>query len=210
MKDKYKNYMVMALILGLTFSSLLYMIKSKNDEYELITSPIEKEDEEVEDAAIEDTPEINIIKKVPIYVCGEVQNPDVYYLSETAIVKDGIMAAGGFTADANEQAWNLAMEVEKGLKIDVPKAGEQIDKSSVSYDNREEGIMPSNITSGLININRANVQELSTLPGIGPVIAQNIIDYRETGEFKSIEEITNVSRIGQGTLEKIKDLICVQ
>ena len=128
-----------------------------------------------------------------------------------SIVKVAIEAAGGFTADADQEIWNLAREIQKGDKIYVPKVGEQIDKRDNSYDNREGEAEPSSTSSGLININQANYQELTLLSGIGPVIAQNIIEYREAnGEFEKLEDITKVSRIGQGTFDKIKDSICLQ
>lgn len=219
MKEEYKKYTIIGIVVSLTVLSLLYMIKNKNSDYEFVTMPITEEetikltDENKDLLSVEmDLEEdILIIEIVPVYVCGEVENPDVYYLKENAIVKEVIAAAGGFTVEADKNAWNLALEIQKGEKIYVPKVGEQIDKTSNSYDNREGDMKIPDTTSQLININKATSQELSTLPGIGPAISQNIIDYRETnGDFKSLQDVNNVSRIGKTTIEKIKDYICFQ
>lgn len=211
MNEKYKKYTIISLVICLTISSLLYIKKTNHLEYEFTSSDLDQVDkEDREEINMEPTPIVKPKEKVPVYVCGQVKSPDVYYLDDDAIIKEAITLAGGFTKDADMEAWNLAMQVEKGLKIYIPKQGEKIDKNQISYDNREEGNKPSNMESGLININTATSQELTTLSGIGPVIAQNIIDYRDSnGEFERIEDITNVSRIGQGTLEKIRDNICV-
>ena len=210
MKEAYKKYGIGILIISLTILSLLYMMSHKNKPHEFRIASIEEEGDDLDLASKESIP-IEEPIKVPVYVCGAVKKPEFYYLDQRAIVKEAIILAGGFTDDADTQAWNLAMEIQSGLKIDVPKIGEQIDKTDFSYDNRVGGMIPSHTATRRININRANSQELSTLPGIGPSISQNIIDYREAnGEFKTLQDVTNVPRIGQATLEKIKDTICFQ
>jgi len=190
------------------------MKKAQKPDYEFSATSIAEEIqvEELEQVAlIEEAPIEKSIEKIPIYVCGEVVNPNVYYLYETDIIQQAIRAAGGFTVDANQDVWNLAMEIQKGMKIDVPKIGEQIDKMHNSYDNSISDIDILNGTHSLVNINQANVQELTTLTGIGSVTAQNIITYRDTnGEFESLEDVKNVPRIGEVTFEKIKDHICLQ
>lgn len=222
MKQEYKKYSMVIIVIFLLILSFLYMIKDKSPKYEFAATPIteEKTGEDIDLAIKEiaseeivsyDVPASNTIEKVPIYVCGEVENPDVYYLYETAIVKEAIIAAGGFTSGADQDAWNLAMQIQNGLKIYVPKLGEQIDKIHNSYDNRMGKINTSSPSNQLININRADAQELMVLSGIGPVIAQNIIEYRDiNGEFQSLEDVKSVPRIGQVMLEKIKDYICFQ
>ncbi|HHX61841.1 MAG TPA: competence protein ComEA [Epulopiscium sp.] len=228
MKREYKKYGVFIIIIVFTISSVLYIVTNIDNEYEFTTAPITQEDDQsdvlLEDVGIggdaervnvieNETPaiETTAIQSIPIYICGAVKNPDVYYLSPTTIIKEAIIAAGGFTDDADEEVWNLAMEIQKGEKIYIPKVGEEIDKSGNSYDNRVGGNESSYKDCELININKANQQELTSLPGIGPTIAQNIIGYREAnGDFKTLQDVTNVSRIGQVTLEKIKDYICFQ
>ncbi len=185
------------------------MITDKKPDYEYSATAIVVEDEEEEQQEEKEEALEQSREKVPVYVCGEVVNPDVYYLDETMIVKEAIELAGGFTENANKQIWNLAMTIQKGMKIEVPEVGKQIDKSRDSYDNSIRDIEV--LDSQYININEASMQELTKLSGIGPVVAQNIIDFREAnGQFKSLEDIKNVPRIGQVTLEKIKDHICFQ
>lgn len=160
---------------------------------------------------------------VPIYICGEVENPGVYYVKTTAIVNEVIQLSGGFTASANQTAINLASPIVANEKIVIPKIGEEIDKLMDSYDNigRYEASSQTKsdgqtnkeqalATSGSININVAGKEQLMTLPGIGEVKAAAIIAYREeVGGFSSKEELKNVSGIGDKTYEKLETLITI-
>lgn len=166
-----------------------------------------------------------VCQQVPIYICGAVQNPGVYYVTSTAIVNDVIKLSGGLTDEADEMAINLARRIEPYQKIIVPKIGEEIDKLEDSYENRErveiiEDASKSKIENdnnlatyvkqetGLVNINTATKEQLMTLNGIGAVKAQAVIDYRqEKGGFHSIDEMMQISGIGEKTFEKIKQFI---
>lgn len=158
--------------------------------------------------------EVVEIEEVPIYICGEVNNPGVYYVSTHAIINDIIEKSGGFTDEANQMAINLASQIVPNEKIIVPKIGEEIDKLIDSYDNRER-IESSSVSpqaaisqSTLINLNTATKEQLMTLNGIGEVKAAAIIAYRqEKGVFNSVDEIKNISGIGDKTFEKIKQFI---
>ena len=160
------------------------------------------------------TIEILEVEEVPIYICGEVKLPGVYYVPTDAIINDIIEICGGFTDEANQMAINLASSIVPNEKIIVPKIGEEIDKLMDSYDNRER-IESSSVSSQatmsqstLININTATKEELMTLNGIGEVKAVAIIDYRqEKGVFNSVDEIKNISGVGEKTFEKIKQFI---
>ncbi len=135
-----------------------------------------------------------------VYISGAVQHPDVYTLSLNSIAKDAVVAAGGATDDADLDRINLAMPLADGQHIHVPRLGEEALPADVSSG--------SPATTGKVNINRAGVAELDTLPGIGPSIAQRICDYRELhGPFARIEDIMEVSGIGQVTFERIRELI---
>jgi len=138
-----------------------------------------------------------------VYVSGAVHRPDVYILAPDSIVKDALLAAGGATDEADLDRINLALPVADGQHIYVPRLGEEnppVPSPSVPS--------PSD---GRININTADSAALEALPGIGPVIAQRIIDYRlANGPFTQIEEIMDVSGIGSVTFEKIKDLITTE
>ena len=143
----------------------------------------------------DDTP-----KDVTVYVAGAVKKSDVYKLPVGSIVKDAIEKAGGATKDADLVAINLAQKVQDGEEIVVPTKQSNIAPSSTS----------SSKNNGKININTASLTELETLPGIGEVKGNAIIQYRKThGPFKSIHDITNVSGIGEKTFEKIEALITV-
>jgi competence protein ComEA len=137
---------------------------------------------------------------ITVYVSGEVENPGLFTLPTGSRVNDVIQAAGGTTGNADIDALNLAKIVEDGEQIIVPEL-----VTSELNENRTRPIDPSLI---LININTATLEQLDTLPGIGPITAQNIIDYRNAnGSFGTIEEIQDVPNIGQVTFDKIKDLI---
>lgn len=144
---------------------------------------------------------------VPVYICGAVKVPGVYYVMPTAIVDEVIRLSGGFNEEADTTAINLAASIIANEKIIVPKIGEEIDKVVTSYDNT---IKSQSTKSNLININTASSNELMSLPGIGEVKAQAIINYRETvSAFRSVEELKEVSGIGDKTFEKLKALITV-
>jgi competence protein ComEA len=151
---------------------------------------------------------------VRVYVTGAVVNSDVYFLPQGSIIKDAILAAGGFTQDANPERINQALELKDQQQIHVPRQGEENPPPSVqdgpANDSNTGDSSPAPATGERININTATPDQLDTLPGIGPAIAQRIIDYREKiGGFKRIEQITEVSGIGEATFAKIKDLITV-
>lgn len=135
-----------------------------------------------------------------VYVSGAVNKAGLYTLPSGSRVNDAIQAAGGFTDDANIDILNLAKILEDGEQILVPEL-----ISTISTENQTKSINPSFI---LVNINTATLEQLDTLPEIGPKTAQNIIDYRNVyGLFDRIEDIKDVTGIGPVTFDKIKDLI---
>lgn len=146
---------------------------------------------------------------IQVHVAGAVVRPGVYDLPEDGRVQDAVEAAGGFVAEADKNALNLAAHVEDGERLDIPYvAGFAPDEES-GFEVIADGT-PSSLFGDLVNINTASVEELDELPGIGPTIAQRIVEYREVfGPFASIEDIVNVSGIGQATYNEIKDLITV-
>jgi len=147
-------------------------------------------------------------KPIVVQVSGAVPRPGVYALAQGSRVQDAISAAGGFLAEAERTGINLARALEDGEQLDIPymegSSPVIIDAPTVVV----VGTAPS--STELININTASATELDTLPGIGPTTAQKIIDYRQqNGPFLAKEDIVNVSGIGPGTYERIKDLITV-
>lgn len=142
-----------------------------------------------------------------VHVSGAVVNADqVYYVEEGKRVADVIQAAGGALEDADLSKLNLAQKVTDGIQIYVPAQGEDIANSIAGNLND----ITENKEKPLTNINLATTIELMELPGIGESYAERIIAYREEiGRFQDIEEIKNVSGIGDSTFEKIKDRITV-
>lgn len=212
--EQYKFIILVGLVSLIGIGSLIY---KPNIGSELVLTTKESDlsagvdIEEPKDSQDTDTlKDMNQIEElVPIYICGAVKNPDVYYIAPSAIIKDVVAMAGGFTEDANLCGVNLAEQVVPNGKIIVSKEGEQIDKSLNSYENSMS--INAGQVSECININTASIQELQTLKGIGEKKATAIKDYRDkNGGFKAIEELTEVEGIGDKTFENIKDKIIIQ
>lgn len=149
--------------------------------------------------------------EVYVDVDGAVVRPGVYRLKDGARVSQAIDAAGGLTTEADVAGLNRASKVTDGQKIYVPTVGEQ---QAVAADGGADGgaVLASgaNDVAGLVNINTASAAELQTLSGIGPSMAQSIIDERtKNGAFASVDDLMRVSGIGEKKLAKIKDCICV-
>jgi competence protein ComEA len=150
------------------------------------------------------------VPSVIIHISGAVKNPGVYQLKSTDRVVDAVKIAGGITERANPDAINLAALLKDGQKIIIPyKISNQV--TVESDKNIEEVYSSSSSPSDQININTADDNTLQSLPGIGPVLSKKIIDYRnQNGLFEVIDDIKDVSGIGEKKFEGIKDLICVQ
>jgi competence protein ComEA len=143
---------------------------------------------------------------IRVYVSGAVQRPAVYELPRGSIIQDAVDAAGGPATDADLDAINLALELQDQQHVRVPRAGEANPPPVVSGGATRSGEMVGH----LVDINTATAEELETLPGVGEVTAQRIIDYREAnGFFQAVEDIQNVSGIGPKTFEGMRDMITV-
>jgi len=152
------------------------------------------------------------IPPVIIHIAGAVKSPGVYQLKSTDRIIDAVKIAGGAIEEANLDAINLATLLKDGQKIIVPyKIFNRPDEENNEniYKNVEN--IYSFSTVDKVNINTANTIALQTLPGIGPVLSERIIEYRnQNGLFGIIDDIKDVSGIGEKKFEGIKDLICVQ
>ncbi len=150
-------------------------------------------------------------QKIKVYVTGQVKNPGVIEVDEGSRLIDVIELAGGVLENADLNRINLAAKVKDEGMYYIPEIGEEIHGHNI-YDTA--GNDPSGLSSESgqkININTADEATLDTLPGIGPSKARRIIEYRnQNGPFQSIEEIKNVSGIGDKTFEQLKDLIAVE
>jgi competence protein ComEA len=138
-----------------------------------------------------------------VYISGAVLRPDVYTLEPDSIAKDALMAAGGPAQDADLDRINLASVLSDGQHVYVPRVGEESPPAQPA--SRLLGL------AGKIDVNTADATLLETLPGVGPVLAQSIVAYRqEHGRFERIEDIMEVSGIGQRTFETLQDLITTE
>ncbi len=183
--SKYKSYIIILIIC--TFSVVSLVVQNANEK-----SMVNINGEEIE---------MNKEKgKIGVYITGEVNNPGVYYIDENSRLNDLIELSGGLTQNADLTELNLAEKLSDSDKIDVPKINHNEDDTTIENEEKE---------SDLININKASKEELKTLNGIGDTLAQNIIEYRKKSKFETIEELLNVSGIGNSKFESIREYICV-
>ena len=139
-------------------------------------------------------------------ISGCIKNPGVYEMPYGSRIFEVVDKAGGFTKRADTALINQAETVTDGMKINVPDKKREAEHT-VSGQTSSDTVTSA---ESLININTADSETLQQITGIGPVTAEKIISYRETnGAFRSVEEITNVSGIGEKTLQKIRSRITV-
>ncbi len=151
---------------------------------------------------------------VIVHITGAVKTPGIVKLPEGARIEDAIDKAGGLTEDADISDVNLAYVLEDGIKIKIPTISEEKNEEII-INSSGEGIVEKEISNNsenkIININKANETDLQTLPGIGASLAGRIVEYRNSnGKFNEIEDIKNVSGIGDSKYENIKNFICVK
>ncbi|MGL4772471.1 MAG: helix-hairpin-helix domain-containing protein [Clostridium sp.] len=168
----------------------------KNDDYNIFV-----EDEDKKEVIKEE-------KFIVVEIKGEVKKPDVYKLEDGSIINDLIDKAGGITENADISNINRAEKLQNNKCI-VINSKEDVETGDINSSIMVGSNQVHN-KSDIININTATLAELDTLPGIGPVTAEKIIQYREeNGGFKNIEELMNVDRIGSKSFEKLRDKIGV-
>lgn len=187
-KDKIFIYLVViGFILLITGIGIIYYTTNNNHNYEIITHNITE-----------------VVKnKIFVDISGAIEKPGLYeFENEDIRISDVISEAGGLKNEASKE-WvqkklNLASKVKDQQKIYIPFEGEVLGNTIIN--NNVSG-------SGLININTASKEELESLPKIGSVTANKIIEYRNKKSFENIEDIMEVDGIGQSTFESIKDKI---
>lgn len=168
-----------------------------------------------------DTPQEALAQgKFPIHVAGAVKNPSVIYVTDETLVIEAIEQVGGVTQNADTSRINLAAKLVPNTQLYVPEKDEDIHpdelgiyaaKAVTSSSSREMTQSKSVHSGGLININTATEQELEELPGIGPVTAKRIVEYRQqTGGFKNVEQLLEVKGIGPKKLAAIRPFVTVQ
>ena len=231
-----KQKIIIAIIGLMIIIAFLYYIYTKEDDSIISTEEIVEENmventignlEENEETTKEDT------DKIIVHVSGAVNKEGIVELEENSRISDAIDKAEGLKENADTKNINLAFKLEDGMKIYIPTIGESREQNKQNgqsqnqtlmdetskYVTSSSGVVQEEQTNGQseqkknekININTATQTQLETLPGIGPSTSLKIVNYREeNGKFKNIEDIKDVSGIGDAKYENIKDLICVE
>ncbi len=154
-----------------------------------------------------------------VHICGAVTAEGVYTLPKGSRLTDGVTAAGGFLPEADTAYHNLAAVMSDGQKVYVPTkeetkevpVSERTEPVDGGGTEKTEPDTVNVVQQNKININNADVSELTTLSGIGEAKAKSILQYREkVGAFQSIEELKNVSGIGDAMFERVKEYITVE
>ena len=162
-------------------------------------------------APTEPTPSAEVV----VHVSGAVKRAGVYRLAPDSRVADAIEQAGGATEHADLDALNLAEPLQDGQKIHVPRKGEvsppTVASVAPSRTPRSAPQAAAAATQFPINLNTATAEQLEAIPGIGPVLAQRIIEYRQTrGRFQSVDELLEVRGIGSKRLENMRPYVVVK
>lgn len=185
---KTKIIIGIAIVIAIVVIGLYFYKESKNDyTYDDTLAVTTENEEETED------------EEITIHIIGEVKYPGIVILKSGQRIVDAIEAAGGETEEADLNKLNLAQLLNDGDKIYVPNKADEI-----------EDYKDTTGKSSTVNLNTATLEELTSLPGIGKSTAQKIIDYRkQNGKFKVIEDLKNVSGIGESKFDNIKEKIIV-
>lgn len=208
--NKWKKIIFFIMILTICIAGLFIKNKlSHQEEIFVLSEENSKGDLEIEkDTNIEINESTNEVssKEVTVYISGEVNSPGIVTVNSGERLANVVEKVGGVTSNADLNQVNMAIKVEDEEHYIIPKIGEVLEV--------QESIMAENNgtkeDSSKININKATIEELDSLPGVGEATANKIVNYRdENGEFKSIEEIKNVNGIGDKKFQDMKDLIIV-
>ncbi|ANR75672.1 helix-hairpin-helix domain-containing protein [Streptococcus sp. oral taxon 064] len=142
---------------------------------------------------------------ITVDVKGAVKSPGIYDLPVGSRVHDAVQKAGGLTEEADSKSLNLAQKISDEALVYVPTKGEEVASQQTG-----SGTTASTSKDKKVNLNKASLEELKQVKGLGGKRAQDIIDHREAnGKFKSVDELKKVSGIGAKTIEKLKDYVTV-
>jgi len=197
-----KKYIISVLLVGLILLGFGAIYLKKDSFFE--SDKIE---------VLEETTEPKVVdKQIVVEIAGSVEKPGVYKLDSKARVDDLLNVSGGLSVDADrglvEKLINRAAILSDGQKIYIPSINKQSNTESANNADGYQNISSTTLgaNTGLININTATLTELDTLPGIGPVYGQNIIEHRP---YSSVEELSSKSVLKKSVYEKIKDKVSV-
>lgn len=216
--EKVKTYKKMALVVSIGLVLLLLGLSrllSRQDNNDLalpVTSAVKKTQKvsSVQSSSLKDFSTTVIM----VDIKGAIKQPAVYQVAKDARINDVVKLAGGLTEQADVKSVNLSQKVTDEMVIYVASLGENVTlvPSAATSTSQATSVTgeQAGTTSHRINLNTADLATLQTLSGIGAKRAQDIIDYREqNGQFKSVEELKNVSGFGEKTIEKLKESITV-
>ncbi|MFV9510983.1 helix-hairpin-helix domain-containing protein [Tepidibacillus sp. LV47] len=204
---KREKIFIILLIMALLFAISQY-ISSKQDDPPPFRDQVKESSNVVSNKT--KTEKTNA-EEIVVDVKGAVTKPGIYHLKNNARVKDVLDLAGGALPNANLNQVNLAMKLKDEMVIYVPFQGEKLENQGTNqiWGSYSISSGPSS-TNGKININTADESQLMELDGIGATRAKAIIEYRQqNGPFHKIEDLMNVSGIGEKTFDKIKEKISV-
>lgn len=221
-----KQKVIIGIIISIVFVAIgIYVYWSDNNENTLDYDKILEYNSYHQESVKAEKNETS--NEIAVHVSGAVNVEGVFFLNEGARIKDAIEKAGGVSEDADISQINLAYLLEDGMKIYIPSKSETAEENEQELDNTNKYVITSSgnkndiissenqnnksTSSQKVNINTANQAQLETIPGVGSATAQKIISYRnENGKFSTIEDIKNVSGIGDSKFNKMKDLITVK
>ena len=210
METDRKDKLIIALIIGIVIVlSHNFVSSQKSDDlvFENISSSLndQKQAKPINNNDNKEKTEKSTIKKV--HISGEINKPGVYEINDDYRLEDLVNDAGGLTENADLNKINLALKLEDQMRIIIPNIN---DKDNIENNMTTQLISPINENDNKkVNINTADQSELMTLPNIGEKRANSIIEYRQKNKFNKIEDIKNVSGIGDKYFEAMKDMIVV-
>lgn len=220
MNKNLKNKKIVAiLMIPIFFIGIISLVYFQNNtkEYDIAESlteqPIIEDNDDTKNKPNNEGEKEQRIEEIYIHIAGEVQNPGVITLPKGSRIADAIEKAGGTTENADVSKINLVYILSDGQKLKIPSIyDEKDDQQNYIITNTEGNIIQGETNGkeikGKININTASQTELETITGVGPSLASKIITYRKkNGKFKTIEDLKNVSGIGDSKFETIKDEI---
>lgn len=210
LSSKQKTAIIIAGIIVVGIFIFYMSTKANKYDYSAINEITEEETKEEEQEIKEEIEP----KEIVVHITGAVEKEGIVRIREGSRIIDAIEAAGGMSDEVNLDMINLAYALKDGQKIYVPKISDAERVFKEGEDSNivivDKGTEKDSSSSTKVNINTANISQLESISGIGESTANKIIEYREkNGKFKTIEDIKNVSGIGEIKYENIKDYICV-
>ena len=209
--EKIKEYKIIVICTGLgLLVGGFFLLKSaphtpvKETNLQAEVTAVSKDSSTEKDVKKEEKEESLEQDLITVDVKGAVKAPGIYDLPVGSRVNDAVQKAGGLTEQADSKSINLAQKVSDEALVYVPTKGEEANQQANS------GASSSTNKEKKVNLNKASLEELKQVKGLGGKRAQDIIDHREAnGKFKSVDELKKVSGIGAKTIEKLKDYVTV-